>query len=227
MVFVDVAEVSPLLPACFFPFYFLRMYESVHGIWLGDRRDVWLVTYQRDLGVWRFPGVRRIRFLLAIALKLNAVFLCFFLFFVVSFFFLNHMHLFKIQRQHPLAPLHTRRLKSQHHEIISTFLRSTPRHELGLGGGVIPPLLSPTLRFIPLGFLLSGLMDFIFFLWCFLSLPCFCSTSLRASARSATLSSMPMLQTAGNTVCRKRKQFNRARLISLLSLLFVRRPCET
>jgi len=37
-------------------------------------RDVRLVSYQRDLGVWMFPGVRRIRFLLAIALKLNAVF---------------------------------------------------------------------------------------------------------------------------------------------------------
>jgi len=49
-----------------------------------------LVSYQRDLGVWMFPGVRRVRFLLAIALKLNAVFVHFFLF---SFFFLflNHV----------------------------------------------------------------------------------------------------------------------------------------
>jgi len=86
MVFLDVAKGSPLLPACFFPFYFLRMYEYVRGIWLRDRRDVRLVSYQRDLGVWLFPGVRRIRFLLAIALKLNAVFVPFFFFyFLVSF----------------------------------------------------------------------------------------------------------------------------------------------
>jgi len=75
--FVDVAKSSPLLPACFFPFYFLRMYLYVRRIWLGDGRDVQdvrLVSYQRDMGVWMFPGVRRIWFLLAIALKLNAVF---------------------------------------------------------------------------------------------------------------------------------------------------------
>jgi len=45
-----------------------------------------LVSYQRDLGVWMFPGVRRIRFLLAIALKLNAVIVPFFSFFFFSFF---------------------------------------------------------------------------------------------------------------------------------------------
>jgi len=73
-VFADVAKGSPLLPACFFPFYFLLVYEYVRRIWLCDRRDVRLVSYQRDLGVWMFPGVRRIRFLLAISLKLNAVF---------------------------------------------------------------------------------------------------------------------------------------------------------
>jgi len=61
------------------------MYVYVRRIWLGDRRDVQLVSYQRDLGVWMFPGVRRIGFLLAIALKLNAVFVPFF------FFFLNHV----------------------------------------------------------------------------------------------------------------------------------------
>ena len=61
------------------------MYEYLRRIWLGDRRDVRLVSYQRDLGVWIFPGVRRVWFLLAIALKLNAVFVPFF------FFFLNHM----------------------------------------------------------------------------------------------------------------------------------------
>jgi len=47
-----------------------------------------LVSYQRDMGVGMFPGVRRVGFLLAIALKLNAVFVPFFFFF---FSFLNHM----------------------------------------------------------------------------------------------------------------------------------------
>jgi len=64
------------------------MYEYVSGIWLGNGRDVRLVPYQRDLGVSMFPGMRRVRFLLAIALKLNAVFVPFFFFF---FFFLNLM----------------------------------------------------------------------------------------------------------------------------------------
>jgi len=50
------------------------MYKYVCRIWLGDTRDVRLVSYQRDLGVGMFPGVRRIGFLLAIALKLNALF---------------------------------------------------------------------------------------------------------------------------------------------------------
>jgi len=54
--------------------------------------------------------------------------------------------------------------------------------------------------------------------WCFLSLPRFCSASLRAFARSATLFSTPMLQTAGNTVCSKGKHFNRPRSIALFSL---------
>jgi len=40
-----------------------------------------LVSYQRDLGVWMFPGVRRVGLLLDIALKLNAVFVPFFFFF--------------------------------------------------------------------------------------------------------------------------------------------------
>jgi len=74
MVSADVTKGSPLLPACFFPFYFLRMYEYVRGIWLGDRRDVRLVSYQRDLGVWMFLGVRRAGFLSAISLKMHAVF---------------------------------------------------------------------------------------------------------------------------------------------------------
>jgi len=74
MVFADVTKGSPLFPACFFPFYFLRVYEYVRRIWLGDRPDVRLVSYLRDLGFWMFPGVRRVWFLLAIALKLHAVF---------------------------------------------------------------------------------------------------------------------------------------------------------
>jgi len=74
MVAADVTKGSPLLPACFFPFYFLRMYEYVRRIWLGDKRDVRLVSYQRDLGVWIFLGVRRAGFLLAISLKMHAVF---------------------------------------------------------------------------------------------------------------------------------------------------------
>jgi len=69
----------------------------------------------------------------------------------------------KVEELHRPSPLHTQRLKSQHHEIITTFLFSTPRHELALGGGVIPPLHSPSLRFIPLGFLHSGLMELVFF----------------------------------------------------------------
>jgi len=88
MVFVDVTKGSPLFPACFFAVYFLRMYEDIRRIWLGDRRDVRLVSYQRDLGVWMFPGVRRVGVLLAIALKLNAGFVPFFF---SSSFFLNHV----------------------------------------------------------------------------------------------------------------------------------------
>jgi len=72
-VFADVAKGSPLLPACFLPFYFLHMYEYVRRIWLGDRRNVRLVSYQRDLGVWMFPGVRRVGFVLAILLKMHVI----------------------------------------------------------------------------------------------------------------------------------------------------------
>ena len=59
------------------------MYAYVCIILLCDRQDVRLVSYQRDLGVWMFPGVRRVQFLLAIALKPTAVFvpILFFLFF--------------------------------------------------------------------------------------------------------------------------------------------------
>ena len=67
-----------------------------------------------------------------------------------------------MQRQHPPSPLHTRRLKSQHHKIMTTFPNSTPHYVFALGGGAIPPLQSLSLRFIPLGFLHSGLMDFVF-----------------------------------------------------------------
>jgi len=73
MVFADVAYGSPLLPACFFPFYFLRMYAYLRGVSLGDGRDVRLVSYQRDLGVWMFPGVRKVRFVLAISLKIHVI----------------------------------------------------------------------------------------------------------------------------------------------------------
>jgi len=69
------------------------MCEYVRRIWLGDRRDVRVVSSQRDLGVWMFPGVRRTQFLLAIALKLNAVFVPFFFF----FFFSLILVLFKVQ----------------------------------------------------------------------------------------------------------------------------------
>jgi len=75
MVFTDVTKGSPLLPACFFPFYILRVYMYICGIWLGNRRDGRLVSYQRDLGVWMFHGVRRAEFLSAISLKMHVVFL--------------------------------------------------------------------------------------------------------------------------------------------------------
>jgi len=84
-------------------------------------------------------------------------------FFFFSFCFLYPVFVVKVQELHPLSPLHTRRLKCQHHVIITTFPNSTPGHGFILGGGDIPPLLSPSLRFIPLGFLYSGLMDFAFF----------------------------------------------------------------
>jgi len=70
------------------------MYESVRGTWLADRRDVPLVSYQRGLGVCMFSGVRRVQFLLAIALKRNAVLLRFFLFIL---FFSSILVLFKVQ----------------------------------------------------------------------------------------------------------------------------------
>ena len=63
------------------------MYEYVRRIWLGDRRDVRLVSYHRDLGVWMFPSVRRTQLMLALALKLNAVFVPFF----SLFSFLTHV----------------------------------------------------------------------------------------------------------------------------------------
>jgi len=51
------------------------MYVYVRRIWLGDGRDVRLVSYQRDLGVWMFPGVRRVGFLSAISLKMLSLYL--------------------------------------------------------------------------------------------------------------------------------------------------------
>jgi len=81
---------------------------------------------------------------------------CFFFF----FFFLIICIYLRYTESHPPSPRHTPRLKSQHHEIITTFPNSTPRYEFALGGGVIPPLHFPSLMFTPLGFLLSGLMDF-------------------------------------------------------------------
>jgi len=83
--------------------------------------------------------------------------------FFYFFYLLYHVFVVKVQELYPPSPLHTWRLKSQHHEIITTFPFSTLRHELALGGGVHLPLSSPALRFIPLGFLHSGLMDFVFF----------------------------------------------------------------
>jgi len=94
---------------------------------------------------------------------------------------------------------------------------STHLDQFALVGGVHLPSSSPALGFIPLGFLHLGLMDFVFFWWCFLFLPRFCSASLRAFAWSATLFSTHMLQTAGYTVCSKRNHFNRPRWISLVS----------
>jgi len=72
------------------------MYVYVRRIWLGDGRDVRLVSYQRDLGVWMFPGARRIGFLLAIELKLNAVFVPFSIFYFI-FIFSIILVLFKVQ----------------------------------------------------------------------------------------------------------------------------------
>jgi len=71
----DVAKGSPLLPACFFPFYFLGMYVYVHRIWLGARRNVRLVSYQRDLGVGMLTGVRRNRGFVGHCDKVHAFFI--------------------------------------------------------------------------------------------------------------------------------------------------------
>jgi len=97
MVFIDVTKCSPLFHACLLPVYFLRMYEYVRRIWLGDRRHVRLVSYQRNLGLSMFTGVRRVQFLLAIALKLNAVFVPFCFLFSFSFFSGIILELFKVQ----------------------------------------------------------------------------------------------------------------------------------
>jgi len=89
---VDVTKGSPLSPSCFFSFCFLRMYKYVHRIWLGDRRHMRLVSYKRDLGVWMFPGVKRLPFLLAIVLELNAVLVPFFFFFFESYDYCFRVH---------------------------------------------------------------------------------------------------------------------------------------
>jgi len=41
---------------------------------MGDRRDVRLISYQRDLGVWMFPGVRSNGVFVGHSVKLHAVF---------------------------------------------------------------------------------------------------------------------------------------------------------
>jgi len=85
------------------------MYVYICRIWLGDGRDVRLVLYQKDLGVWMFPGVRRIGFLLAIALKLNAVFVPLFF-----FSFLNHVIIdLGTKSCMPLALWHIKNLNSK------------------------------------------------------------------------------------------------------------------
>jgi len=53
-----------------------------------------------------------------------------------------------VQEPHPPSPLHTRRLKSQHQQIITTFPNSTPSYGFALGGGVHLPWSFPALRFI-------------------------------------------------------------------------------
>jgi len=103
------------------------MYVYVRRIWLGDGQDVRLVSYQRDLGVWMLPGVRRIGFLLAIALKLNAVFVpSFFLFFFFFFFFLNHVIIdlgtkscMQLARRH-IKNLNSRKLTKEKNKIQTT-----------------------------------------------------------------------------------------------------------
>ena len=74
-----------------------------------------------------------------------------------------HVFVVKVPELHPPSPLHTWGLKSQHHEILTTFPNSTPHYGFALEGGVHLPSSSPALRLIPLGYLLPGLMDFVFF----------------------------------------------------------------
>ena len=54
--------------------------------------------------------------------------------------------LLRYKNSHPPSPLHTRRLKSQHHEIITTFPNSTPHYGFALGVECISPHL-----LLPLG----------------------------------------------------------------------------
>ena len=90
-------------------------------------------------------------------------FFLFFIFFLFFLWFFNHMRLFKVQRQpssvsstHPVTEISTP--GDYHH-----YTQLPPRHGFVLGGSDIPPLLSPSLRFIPLVILYSELMDFVFF----------------------------------------------------------------
>jgi len=61
-----------------------------------------------------------------------------------------------VSSTHPAIEIST--LRDYHH-----FSQLTPYHEFALGGGVHLPLSPPPLRFIPLGFLHSGFMDFVVF----------------------------------------------------------------
>ena len=97
---MDVSKGSPLFPACFFPFYILRIYQYVRRIWLGDRPDVRLVSYHRDLGVWMFPEVRRVRFFVGHTVKAECC-LCTFFFFFFFFFFIYFYYF--LRYKHPYA----------------------------------------------------------------------------------------------------------------------------
>ena len=57
-----------------------------------------LVSYQRDLGVWIFPGMRRFWFFVAISLRCMLLFVPrFFFFFLFFFFFESYDYCFRVQ----------------------------------------------------------------------------------------------------------------------------------